>query len=347
MVKNKKRPLIVIRLSAMGDVAMTVPVLLAFRKRYPGTPITFITRPFFGKIIRQVPGVDVYTTDLQGRHKGITGLWRLARDIRGMAPIGIADLHGVLRTHLLRVFTLFMAFPFRQINKGRAEKKALTARVKKNFKPLKTTFERYAEVFSKLGFPIELSDTDVLEKQALPQAWIRQLGQDKKKWIGIAPFAAFPGKQYPIGKMEEVVRQLASRGEQSLFLFGGGDKERQVLTEWEKKYPSCINLAGKGSFEEELALISRLDLMLAMDSGNAHLAAMYGVPTLTLWGVTHPYAGFYPFMQDPGFSLLADRNQYPEIPTSVYGKRLPEGYGNAMSTISVNAVLKKITEITG
>ena len=56
-------------------------------------------------------------------------------------------------------------------------------------------------------------------------------------------------------------------------------------------------MAGKYKFKEELALISNLDLMVSMDSSNGHLAAIYGVPIVTLWGVTHPFLGFAPFGQ--------------------------------------------------
>ncbi|NRA93110.1 MAG: ADP-heptose--LPS heptosyltransferase RfaF, partial [Psychroserpens sp.] len=85
-----------------------------------------------------------------------------------------------------------------------------------------------------------------------------------------------------------------------------------------------------------------LKLMVSMDSGNAHLAAMFGVKVITIWGVTHPYAGFYPFDQDTLLAVLADRKQFPKIPTSVYGNVLPEGYDNAIGSISVETIVKKI-----
>jgi ADP-heptose:LPS heptosyltransferase len=117
------------------------------------------------------------------------------------------------------------------------------------------------------------------------------------------------------------------------------------LDQWAGCFPNSINLVGKLAFKEELALISHLHLMLAMDSGNAHLASLFGIPTLTLWGVTHPYAGFYPFKQDPQNALLADRDKFPLIPTSVYGNKYPPGYENAMRSIAPEDVLAKIEEI--
>ena len=105
------------------------------------------------------------------------------------------------------------------------------------------------------------------------------------------------------------------------------------------------NLANQLTFNEELNLMANLDLMVAMDSGNGHLAAMFNVPVITLWGVTHPAAGFTPFNQDEENQLLSDRNKYPLIPTSVYGNRYPEGYEQVMESISVETIISRIKEL--
>ena len=85
--------------------------------------------------------------------------------------------------------------------------------------------------------------------------------------------------------------------------------------------------------------------MLSMDSGNAHLAAMLGKKVITIWGVTHPYAGFAPFNQPDDYALLADREKFPFIPTSVYGNTFPEGYENAAGSISAEEIIAKITSV--
>jgi ADP-heptose:LPS heptosyltransferase len=106
-----------------------------------------------------------------------------------------------------------------------------------------------------------------------------------------------------------------------------------------------INLAGKLSLNEELDIISNLELMISMDSGNAHLAAMQGVKTLTIWGVTHPFAGFYPFHQNEANAILADRKVFPKIPTSVYGNSFPEGYEDVFRSIAPEHILDKVNTI--
>jgi ADP-heptose:LPS heptosyltransferase len=94
--------------------------------------------------------------------------------------------------------------------------------------------------------------------------------------------------------------------------------------------------------QQELALISNLDVMVSMDSGNAHIAAMLGVKVITIWGATHPYAGFAPFNQPLENALLSDREKYPMLPTSVYGNKIVPGYEEAMRTITREMVVLRV-----
>jgi ADP-heptose:LPS heptosyltransferase len=81
-----------------------------------------------------------------------------------------------------------------------------------------------------------------------------------------------------------------------------------------------------------------------MDSSNGHMAAMLGVNVVTLWGVTHPFAGFAPFGQLDKNNLLSDQKKYPKIPTSIYGNEYPEGYELAMETIPVESIIKTVKD---
>jgi len=344
-MSHQIKHLLVIRLSAMGDVAMTVPILNAFAKKYPNINITVLTRPFYAPLFSSIPNVKVYEADVKGKHKGVFGLWRLYRSLKRLNIDAIADLHNVLRSKILKTYFLFSRVPFMQIDKGRADKKALTQEKNKVFTQLKTTHQRYIDVFTKLGFQLEmLSQKDSISRQKLDAATLKLMGNDSKKWIGIAPFAAFQGKMYPLNLMKKVVSHLNNTNKYKIIFFGGGKKEEDQLNAWQALFSNSINMAGKLSFASELKLISNLDVMLAMDSGNAHLAAMFAIPTVTLWGVTHPYAGFYPFGQAIENAILSDRTLYPNIPTSIYGNKVPMGYENVMETILPETV-KVLTPI--
>ena len=142
--------------------------------------------------------------------------------------------------------------------------------------------------------------------------------------------------------MQKVIDELASNTNNKIFLFGGGNKEIEILNSFANRKENVINVAGKIKLPQELDLISNLDVMLSMDSGNAHIAAMMGIKVITLWGATHPFAGFAPFNQSLENCLVSDREKYPKLPTSVYGNKKVAGYQDAMRTISVEKVLKKI-----
>lgn len=341
---SKPTHILVIRLSAMGDVAMTVPVLSVLAETYPDLKITILSRPFFKPLFEGIPSLNFLEADLNGKHKGL-GLIKLAKEAKSLGIDAIADLHNVIRSKVITEFLKLNGLIAASIDKGRVEKKALTNSEGKKISPLKTSHQRYSDVFEKLGFPLNLNNYNPPERYHLIPKLSALMGVEPRKIIGIAPFAAHSGKMYPLELMQKVIEELDRSNKYRIFLFGGGKKEIDSLKVLERSYSNVISVAGKLTFQEELMLISNLDLMLSMDSGNGHLAAIYGIPVITLWGVTHPFAGFAPFNQPEMNQLVSDRKKYPLIPTSIYGNKFPEGYEDSMKTISPETILKKIKEV--
>lgn len=335
-----KQNILVVRLSALGDVAMIIPILRMLNQNYPETKITILTRPFFIPLFRDLKNVNICPAYVKDVHKGVFGLYKLASQLnKEYTFYAVADLHNVLRSKILK--KLLKCQQFVTIDKGRAKKKALTSG--NVFKQLKTTHQRYADVFEELGYQIDLSKPTFPESVILSKKVLSILGETTKPLIGIAPFAAYEGKMYPLDLMKMVIDKLSKK--YRIILFGGGENEIEILNKFERETPNTLNLAGKLSLDEELDVISNLDVMLSMDSGNAHLAAMMGIKVVTIWGVTHPFAGFTPFNQPNDYALLADRNKFPKIPTSVYGNKYPENYKEAAGSISPETIVDKINSL--
>lgn len=330
------------RLSAMGDVAMTVPVLRAFINQNPEVKITVISRKFFKPFFEGFPNITFFEFDDKNRHKGFLGLLRLFRDLQKLNIDAFADLHNVLRSKIIRTLFALSGKKTAKVDKGRAEKKALTQLENKIFKQLPTMFERHCKVFENLGFKIDLSNPKFPQKSVLDSQILGLIKNQNQKLIGIAPFAQYDSKVYPIDLMQLVIDQLALNSENKILLFGGGKSEVEILNSLLANKENVINCAGKINFEQELKLISNLDIMLSMDSGNAHIAAMLGIKVITLWGATHPFSGFSPFNQPIENCLTSDRNLYPKLPTSVYGNKIVEGYQDAMRTILPEQIVSKI-----
>lgn len=334
----------IMRLSAMGDVAMTVPVLRALVRQYPELKITVVSRGFFQPFFDEIPNVRFFAIDEKERHKGILGLWRLFLDLKKLEIDAFADLHNVLRSKFVRRLFVYYRKKVAAVDKGREDKKALTRSENKIFKPLPSMFERHQKVFEKLGFPIDLSNPIFPEKAKLNNPYLISIVNKSGKLIGIAPFAQYDTKVYPLDLMEDVIQQLSENVNYNILLFGGGQKEKEALEKLAANKDNVINMAGKMTFKDELALISHLDIMLSMDSGNAHIAAMLGKKVITLWGATHPFAGFLPFNQNLDLTLVSDRQKYPNLPTSVFGDKQIAGYEDAMRTILPSEVVSKLRE---
>ena len=326
----------------MGDVAMTVPVLRAFSLQYPDTKITIVLRPFFQPFFDGIPNVYFFGVDLNERHKGFFGLMRLFSDLKKLNIDAVADLHNVLRSQVVRTFFALSGIKVAATNKGRAAKKALTRLENKILEPVEAMIERHCSTFEKLGFPIDLTNPQFPQKAILSEEIRAITGNKSTNWIGIAPFAQYEGKVYPIDLIQEVIDEFAKNQNQTIFLFGGGDKEIQLLNQLRKQYQNVIVLAGKLKFKQELEVISNLDVMLSMDSGNAHIAAMLGIKVITLWGATHPFAGFKPFNQPDDFCITSDREKFPLLPTSIYGNKKVAGYEDVMRTITVENVVRLV-----
>ena len=348
ILSKKIQHIAVMRLSAMGDVAMTVPVVRAFVNQNPEIKVTVVSRPFFKPFFEGIPNVSFFAFDEKKRHKGFIGLMRLFQDLKGLHIDAFADLHNVLRSKVVRTFFALSGKKIAFVDKARAEKAALMRAENKIFQPLPTMFERHAKVFSALGYTVDLSHPRFPEKANLSDDVLKKLYKKNEIpsfdgiKIGIAPFAQYDSKVYPLDLMQEVIHQLAENSNYKILLFGGGKKEIELLDSLSKDKENVIVVAGKLEFKKELQLISNLDLMVSMDSGNAHIAAMLGVKVITLWGATHPFAGFSPFNQPLENALVSDRNLFPKLPTSVYGNKMVEGYEEVMRTISVQSVVEKI-----
>ncbi|GLB48123.1 glycosyltransferase family 9 protein [Neptunitalea lumnitzerae] len=336
--------ILVIRLSAMGDVAMTIPVLRAFRQQHPEVKITAVSHQFFKPLFDTIPDVNFYGVDLGNRHKGFDGIFKIFTDLKKLNVDVVADLHNVLRSKIIRNLFRLWGKKVAHTDKGRDGKKALTRPFNKDFKQLETMFQRHADTFAELGYPIDLSQIDFPAIQPLSAHVKQVVGSKQGKWLGIAPYAQYDSKIYPEDLMKEVIKGIAAKQDVTVFLFGS-KSEKSKLEVLQQGFGNVKIIPGTMSFQEELLLIGHLDVLMSMDSGNAHIAAMFGVKVVTLWGATHPYAGFMPFNQPMENAILSDREKYPQLPTSVYGNKDVPECADAMRTIKPKEVIKKLSKL--
>lgn len=313
--------ILIIRFSALGDVAMTIPVIHSLATQYPQHEITVLSRAVWQPLFQGLPeNISFFGADLTGKHKGWWGLNKLYSELKALRFDYVADFHSLLRSKYLCLRFRLANIPVASICKGRDGKDQLVRRHHKVMEKQKSSFRRYEDVLEELGFPVLLNFTSIYGDRKGDFSEIEAVAgaKEDQKWIGIAPFAKHIGKIYPIELQEQVVAHFAANPAVKVFLFGGGKSEQEVFDGWTAKYPSVVSMIGKLNMRTELNLMSHLDVMLSMDSANMHLASLVNIPVISVWGATHPYAGFMGWRQLPVNTVELD---LPCRPCSVYGQK--------------------------
>jgi len=337
--------LLVIRTSAMGDVALTTPVLKGMREQYPEVDLLLLTRQVYKPFFSSIAGLGLFFPDLKKRHKGLVGIVRLFKDINRQSKIDyVIDLHDVLRSKLLRILFRLSGVKAFAIDKGRSEKRSLTN--EKGKISLKHSVERYCDVFARAGFPVSPSEN----KWIVPPSDIKlNIGyiSDMKDVlnIGVAPYAKHKLKMWPEKNMIHLLELFSAHHKCRFWLFGGREDLDQ-LNSFHSKVADSTILAGQLSLEEELLFMSKLDLMIAMDSSNMHMAALVGTRVISIWGATDPLAGFSAWMQPDNFSIRIPVDELTCRPCTIYGKgECKRGDFACMNWLTPEIVFKKIEKL--
>lgn len=337
--------LLIIRLSALGDVAMTVPVVTSLAQQYPQLEITLMSKPFVKPLFVGMPSNFHFREVDVKAYRGIWGLIRLFGELRKEGYDAVADLHDVLRTKVIRLLFKISGKRVTYIDKGRKEKKALVRSKHKVMKQLPSSFVRYEKVFQALGYPVQTTFRSIYgEGKGDTSLFVPILGlPDEKQWIGFAPFAAHKGKRLPEETIKALLQDLSRFSEWKVLLFGGGTEERELLENWAKPYSNIESVAGKFKLSGELALMSHLNTMISMDSANMHLASLTGIPVVSVWGATHPFAGFM------GWGQTADNAIQTELscrPCSIFGNKpcLRKDYA-CLARINHQDIIRKVENI--
>jgi ADP-heptose:LPS heptosyltransferase len=291
--------ILVIRLSALGDVAISVPLVKALAEQYPEHEFLMVSKAQMAGLFEDCPSnVRFKAAELNDKHQGPWGMFKLYREIGASNVDVICDMHQVIRTRIFCFFFKLHRIPVFSIDKERSERRRLTRRRRKVFVPLKSSFERYRDVFARAG--LSLNYFDFWPKMApsttnLPEVE-SMYGPKKTKWLGFAPFARHQGKIYPLELSEQVLAHFAVDPGCTVFLFGGGKLELEQMHKWKEMFPGVV-LPHAESLRDEVKLMSCLDLMFAMDSANMHLGSLAHTPVVSVWGATHTHAGFYGLFQ--------------------------------------------------
>ena len=296
---EQPRHVLVYRLSALGDVAMTIPAIYSCAEAYPNTTFHVVTTAFCTQLFVNPPANVV----LHPIEKPVT-TWRVLKALRKMDIDAVADLHNVLRSWMVDAMFWLRRKTVKVLAKRRQERYEIL----KEGMRAQPFVMRYFDVFRRLGLPCEPTFSTLFGKQPLLPV---NMEKGSERWVGIAPFARFENKTYPIEKMQEVVRRLVEHPDIHVFLFGARGEQAEALKQWEQLSPRVHSVAGSFALNEELALMAHLDVMLSMDSANQHMASLVGTRVVTVWGSTTPACGFLGWGQHTTDAVCANIDCQP------------------------------------
>lgn len=324
---------LVIRLSALGDVAIMSPVVIACAEANPGVHFTVAAPPLLEPLFK---GPSNLTFLGVNKKQSATAIYR---QLLAVGADAVADLHQINKVGwalLMLWFHEILHFHFRfsihRLHKGRWTRFLMIHHLSRH--PRRPQYERYADVFRRMGLKgMDAIKADTLTVKATPPG--------SKPSIGIAPFAQHEGKIWPFEYTGRLASLLCEQG-YHLVLFGSRD-EAPKLEQLASTLPDAVSLAGKESFCQELETMRRLTLMVTMDSSNMHFASVVGTPVVSIWGATHPDFGFYGYRQSRDNALCAE---LPCQPCSAYGQR-PCRYGDyrCLHAVTPEQVLNRITQL--
>ena len=316
---------------------MTVPVISILRSTHPEIKITLLTTKFFSTLYNQIPEINFLY--FEPKHKTLQGLFGLSRKINKINPDFIIDLHDVLRTKILRLFLINKFGHTVVVNKGRKEKKLLIRGIKSE--PLKLMHRRYAETFEALNIKINIDDFSYYKKIEITNHNYAFSSNDKL--IGIAPFARHKCKEYSINNIINFIDSLDKSWQ--ILIFGApGNEEQKIIKLCNNKSNRHV-ISSNYNLEQQMAIMSNLDVMISMDSANGHIASLFGIDVITIWGATHPNSGYGPLNQPKENSIVPDLNKFPDLPVTIYGSNCPADYVEAINTIKCERILERLNKI--
>lgn len=334
------------RYSALGDIIILLPILQQLKLDYPELKIAFASKPLVAPFFNDLD-IEFIPIDHKGKHKGLRGLRRFAKEIEEQfGPDIIIDAHMVLRSMVVSRSFQLSGRKVYSIRKDRPARKRFLKAAAEGREPLMQISRLHLENFQRAGFDLNFN------RESIPIAPF-SLDEEIKLWfeerkalqnIGIAPGSKHLSKTWPNEKYLEVMKGLKSK-DRHFFLFGGWDEHDTLDKLGRESGCSYSVMAGKFSLDQESALCKELSVFISNDSSNMHLAAWSGCPVVSIWGGTHPDAGFAPYMNEAHMVALGD-DELGCRPCSVFGTgECSRGDFACLHHLDSQSVLQKVNSI--
>lgn len=321
---------VITRLSALGDIILTLPAVDALAAAWPDTRLVYVTHRAFAPVLRQHPNIRHVVPFERG-----WGIWDLKAALKPFAPFALCDLHGKWRGMLLRLL-----YPNTQAVRWHKRQLAQTLRMRLGdgrYIPCVHVTKRYHTAVERLvGRPLPsvplrygVAQQDLKRMATL----LKQLQQGPTRgFVGVSPGAQWQSKRWPEQSFVLLAQRLVRMG--YTILWTGSPQEATWIASLAQRVPGSINFVAQSPLGDLGAMIAQCCLFVTNDSGPMHMARALRVPTLAFFGSTSPYQ----FDANGHAMLFSGRDC---APCSFHGRiHCPRGHTGCMTDLSVDLALE-------
>lgn len=284
--------ILVIKISALGDVILSVPSIRAIRSKFPGANIKVLVGLKSRRVFKGCPYInEVIVCDFKGKDKSIRRLFKLGSILRNSNFDMVIDLQNNTRSHILAFLSLApLRFGY---NNGK-----LAFLLNKRVEGPKEYLDPVSHQFRTLNLAGIKSDDKRLElwPQDEEEVWADNFIKDnwvdlsKQRLVGINPKASrrWVSKSWPLINVASLCDELARRLNTRVVITGTKEdlKDVQDLRLMTKSKP--VIASGKTNLLQLAALIKRCSVFITTDSATMHIASCMNTPFIALFGPTEP-----------------------------------------------------------
>src|SRR3990167_5479208 len=337
---KKVKHIAVLRLSALGDVTLMVPMVRAIQRHFQGVEMTWIIGRHVYGLLEGLSGVNFIVID---KPRSLKDYWRLRQQLRPYQFDVLLAAQASLRTNLIYPWIkapIKIGFDACRSRDGHGW--FINKRI--HFQP-----EHLLEGFMRFATTLGVTDTTVVWDLPLEQshwAWAKQqLSVRSGRWIAVNPMASKLERQWLLDRYATVVQKAVEQWKVNIVFTGGEavDEQQFIRAIIAKSRVDCLNLAGKTSMKQLAALLCAVDVLVSPDTGPVHIATAMGTPVVGLYAVAPPQ------LSGPYRSSALVINKYPDAvrdilhcdpDTIAWGTRVHDY--RAMQLITVEEVLEKL-----
>lgn len=327
--------ILLVRFSALGDVLLTTPLIRALRVRYPAATISVLTKQVWAPLLSANPHLDEVVAVAPGQ-----SLVPLARALRAARFSHLLDLHGSVRTRVLR---LLVPGGWSGFDARRRARQLLIRTHRDTYRDRLPVAERYFEAAHDLQVepdagPAELFTSPAAEARA--EAWLARAGfEEERPLVAVAPGATHASKRWPVRHWRRLAAELVQQ-ELNVAIIGG-TADRVLASEIAAPRGWVISAAGELDLQASGALLRRCRAAVSGDTGPMHLATAVGTPVVALFGPTVEQFGFFPYRAQ---AVVLQRDLPCRPCSSKGGPRCPLGHHSCLEELAPEAVLDRVLE---